>query len=116
LSNKTQEKESMSAGSPESEASPVEDAATTKATPTLSISPKVCFIVVKAREFDAKDMVTIPDEASNATDDAMMSVLEDHIDDPVAASCEASSRTGRTCARKPLAYTTSARPRICWEC
>jgi len=76
----------MSAGSPESKASPAEDAAATKATPALSISPeKVCFIVVKAREFDAKDMVTMPDEASNATDDAMMSVLEDHADDPVAA-------------------------------
>ena len=76
----------MRAGSPESKASPAEDAATTKVTPALSISPeKVCFIVVKAREFDAKDMVTIPDDASNATDDAMMSVLEDHADDPVAA-------------------------------
>jgi hypothetical protein len=53
--------------------------------PTLSISPeKVCFIVVKAREFDAKDVVTDPDEGSNATDDAMISVLEDHADDPVA--------------------------------
>jgi len=76
----------MSAGSPESKASPAEDAAATNATPALSISPeKVCFIVVKAREFDAKDMVTIPDEASNATDDAMMSVREDHTDDPVVA-------------------------------
>jgi hypothetical protein len=52
--------------------------------PTLSISPeKVCFIVVKAREFDAKDVVTNPDESSSATDDAMISVLEDHLDDPV---------------------------------
>jgi hypothetical protein len=76
----------MRAGSPESKASPAEDAAATKATPALSISPeKVCFIVVKAREFDAKDMVTMPDEASGATDDAMMSVLEDHADDPVVA-------------------------------
>src|SRR5262249_57223662 len=34
----------MSAGSPESKASPAEDAAATKATPALSISPeKVCF-------------------------------------------------------------------------
>jgi hypothetical protein len=80
----------MSAGSPESKASPAEDAAATTTTPALSISSeKVCFIVVKAREFDAKDMVTIPDDASNATDDAMVSVLEDHADDPVAA--EASS-------------------------
>jgi hypothetical protein len=82
----------MSAGNPESKASPAEDAATTKATPALSILPeKVCFIVVKAREFDAKDMVTIPDEASNATDDAMISVLEDHVMIPSSRSCEASS-------------------------
>lgn len=52
-------------------------------TPTLSISPeKVCFIIVKAREFDVKDVVTDPDPASNASDDSMMSVLEDHRDDP----------------------------------
>ena len=76
----------MSAGSPASKASPAEDAAATETTPALSISPeKVCFVVVKAREFDAKDTVTIPDEASNATDDAMMSVLEDRADDPVVA-------------------------------
>jgi hypothetical protein len=34
-------------------------------------------------EFDAKDVVTDPDDASNPTDDAMISVLEDHRDDPV---------------------------------
>jgi Protein of unknown function (DUF3775) len=51
--------------------------------PTLSISPeKVCFIIVKAREFDVKDVVTDPDPGSNASDDAMLSVLEDHRDDP----------------------------------
>ncbi|MGE0736886.1 MAG: DUF3775 domain-containing protein [Alphaproteobacteria bacterium] len=55
-----------------------------KSEPTLSISPeKVCFIVVKAKEFDAKDVVTDPDPASNASDDAMLAVLEDHKDDPV---------------------------------
>jgi len=53
-------------------------------TPDLSISrEKVCYIIVKAREFDAKDVVTDPDDASNPTDDAMVSVLEDHRDDPV---------------------------------
>lgn len=58
--------------------------ASTKAIPELSISPeKVCFIIVKAREFDAKDVVTDPDGGSNASDDAMISVLEDHADDPV---------------------------------
>jgi len=52
--------------------------------PELSISPdKVCYIIVKAREFDAKDVVTDPDDSSNATDDAMVAVLEDHRDDPV---------------------------------
>lgn len=52
--------------------------------PNLSISPeKICFIVVKAREFDAKDIVTDPGDSSNASDDAMISVLEDHRDDPV---------------------------------
>jgi hypothetical protein len=53
-------------------------------TPELSISlEKVCYIIAKAREFDAKDVVTDPDDASNPTDDAMISVLEDHRDDPV---------------------------------
>jgi len=52
--------------------------------PELAISPeKVCYIIIKAREFDAKDVVTDPDDSSNATDDAMLSVLEDHKDDPV---------------------------------
>jgi hypothetical protein len=52
-------------------------------TPTLSISPeKVFFIIVKAHEFDVKDVVTDPDPGSNASDDAMLSVLEDHRDDP----------------------------------
>src|SRR6516162_1329695 len=54
------------------------------ALPGLSISPeKICFVVVKAREFDAKDIVTDPDDGSNASDDGMISVLEDHRDDPV---------------------------------
>ncbi|HXW40561.1 MAG TPA: DUF3775 domain-containing protein [Xanthobacteraceae bacterium] len=52
--------------------------------PELSISPdKVCYIIAKAREFDVKDVVTDPDDASNPSDDAMVSVLEDHRDDPV---------------------------------
>ncbi|MCA1440049.1 DUF3775 domain-containing protein [Ensifer sp. IC4062] len=52
----------------------------------LSISPeKVCYFIVKAREFDVKDVVTDPDPASNASDDNMASVLEDQPDDPVEA-------------------------------
>ena len=47
-----------------------------KVRPALSISPeKICFIVVKGREFDVKDAVTDPDSGSNATDDAMIAVL-----------------------------------------
>jgi hypothetical protein len=50
----------------------------------LTISPeKVCFIIIKAREFDAKDEVTDPDSGSNAADDMDIAVLEDHRDDPV---------------------------------
>ncbi|GLK85449.1 DUF3775 domain-containing protein [Ancylobacter defluvii] len=50
----------------------------------LTISPEqVCFVIVKAREFDAKDVVTDPDPASNPTDDRDAAVLEDHADDPV---------------------------------
>lgn len=50
----------------------------------LTISPeKVCFIIIKAREFDAKDEVTEPDPGSNPADDRDASVLEDHADDPV---------------------------------
>ena len=52
--------------------------------PPLALSPdKVCFLIVKAREFDAKDVVTDPDEGSNPSDDNMIAVLENHGDDPV---------------------------------
>jgi hypothetical protein len=50
---------------------------------------KVSYIVIKAREFDAKDVVTDPDSSSNASDDSMLSVLEDHCDDPVIAELRA---------------------------
>ena len=50
----------------------------------LAISPeKVCFIIIKAKEFDAKDAVTEPDPGSNPSDDMAAAVLEDHEDDPV---------------------------------
>jgi hypothetical protein len=39
-------------------------------TATLTISlEKVCFIIIKARKFDAKDEVTEPDPGSNPSDD-----------------------------------------------
>ncbi len=50
----------------------------------LTISPeKVCFIIIKAREFDAKDQTTEPDPGSNPSDDKEAAVLEEHEDDPV---------------------------------
>lgn len=52
--------------------------------PNLSVALEtVCFIIAKARQFDAKDEVTEPDPGSNASDDDMRAVLEDHSDDPV---------------------------------
>jgi hypothetical protein len=51
---------------------------------SLAISPeKICFIIIKAKEFDAKDSVTEPDPGSNPSDDMAAAVLEDHEDDPV---------------------------------
>ncbi len=52
----------------------------------LSVSlEQLGFIIIKAREFDVKEGVTEPDPGSNATDDGMAAVLEDHADDPVRA-------------------------------
>jgi Protein of unknown function (DUF3775) len=49
---------------------------------TLRISPDtVCFVVVKAREFDVKVDPEELDEGSNATDDQVTSILEDEADD-----------------------------------
>jgi hypothetical protein len=53
--------------------------------PELAISTElVCYIIIKAREFDVKDEPTEPDPASNPADDRDVAVLEDHGDDPVA--------------------------------
>jgi hypothetical protein len=54
-----------------------------KAVPPLAIaSDKVSFIIIKAREYDVKDVVSDPNSGSNAADDGMIDVLEDHGDDP----------------------------------
>jgi len=50
--------------------------------PGLAINPeKVCFIIAKARVFDAKETVSDADSGSNATDDGMTDILEDTPDD-----------------------------------
>ncbi len=52
--------------------------------PTLSISAEqVCYLIVKAREFDVQDVATDLDDSSNASDDRMISVVEEHSDNPV---------------------------------
>ena|SRR5579863_480652 len=49
----------------------------------ININPeKVCFIIVKAREFDAKVDPVEPDPGSNPSDDQERAVLEDYADDP----------------------------------
>jgi hypothetical protein len=42
----------------------------------------VCFVIVKAREFDVKVAPEELDEGSNPTDDDMQRILEDYADDP----------------------------------
>src|SRR3981189_1281987 len=53
------------------------------APPAGAVSGGKAFLFAqKAREFDVKDVVPDPDSGSNAADDGMVSVLEDHPDDP----------------------------------
>jgi hypothetical protein len=53
--------------------------------PNLSISSeKVCFLIVKAREFDVQDVDTELEEGSNPSDDRQIDVLEESGDNPVA--------------------------------
>lgn len=49
----------------------------------INIDPsKVCFIIVKAREFDAKVDPVEPDPGSNEADDGEREILEDYANDP----------------------------------
>jgi len=48
----------------------------------LNVSPEIiCFIIDKAREFQAKEEVTIPDEPNSPAEDWARQVLADHTDD-----------------------------------
>jgi hypothetical protein len=52
----------------------------------LNISPeKICYIIIKAREFDAKVDPVEPDPGSNPADSGEREVLEDYSDDPTFA-------------------------------
>lgn len=60
-------------------------AQTNPETPAVEVNisiEKVCFIIVKAREFDAKVDPVEPDPGSNPTDSGEREVLEDYADDP----------------------------------
>lgn len=58
--------------------------------PELSISTeKVCFPIVKAREFDVQEENSDPDSGSNAVDDGMTDVLQDHASNPIAQELRA---------------------------
>lgn len=49
----------------------------------LTIAPeKVCFLIIKAREFDAKMDPEVPEPGDNPTDDADREILFDYPDDP----------------------------------
>lgn len=52
--------------------------------PNLNVSSeKVCYLIVKAREFDVQDAASGADSGSNATDDNFVQVLEESADNPV---------------------------------
>ena len=54
--------------------------------PELSIDPEtVCFLIVKAREFDVQVDPDDPDSGSNPSDDGQIDVLENRRDDPTYA-------------------------------
>lgn len=58
--------------------------------PELSVgTDQLCFLIAKAREFEVKDLPTVPDPGSNATDDRMVSVLESRSNDQVAQEIRA---------------------------
>jgi hypothetical protein len=57
--------------------------------PTLRVSTeKVCYVVVKAREFDVKVAPEWLDDGSNPSDDGMTRILEDYADDPTLAELQ----------------------------
>jgi len=58
--------------------------------PELNVSlEKLCYIIVKAREFDAKVDPVEPDPGSNPADSGEREILEDYADDPTLAELRA---------------------------
>lgn len=57
--------------------------------PELNISAeKVCYIITKAREYDAKVDPVEPDPGSNPADTGEREILSDYADDPTAAELQ----------------------------
>jgi len=55
----------------------------TEGGPTLTISPEtVCYLIVKAREFDVKVPPASPEDAADEDEDDVADVLEERADDP----------------------------------
>jgi hypothetical protein len=58
----------------------------TESGPELTVDPEtVCYLIVKAREFDVKVEPDDPDSGSNPADDNDIDILEDRRDDPTFA-------------------------------
>jgi hypothetical protein len=56
----------------------------------LNINPEtVCYIIAKAREFQVKEAVVIPEEPISSSEDWARQVLADHVDDPCAQEVKA---------------------------
>ena len=51
----------------------------------------VCFIIARAREFQAKEQVVIPDSPSGSSDDWAMQILADHREDLTIQEVEAAA-------------------------
>ena len=48
----------------------------------IDLNPEtVCFIIERAREFHAKEQVSIPEAPTSPSDDWARQVLADHLDD-----------------------------------
>jgi hypothetical protein len=56
----------------------------------LNINPDtVCYIILKLREFQAKEAVVIPEVPISSSDDWALQVLANHVDDPCAQEIKA---------------------------
>jgi hypothetical protein len=67
----------------DSRAAPSEASEVASPVAELDIDPgKVCFVIIKAREFHAKVDIVEADPGSNPSDEGFREVLEDHGDDP----------------------------------